>query len=65
MGDGYIELPRISALIEQAGYHGPIEVEIFNQTLWQLPGQTALERIKERFTDLFPDDRCITGALNR
>src|SRR5258708_31181133 len=60
MGDGYIELPRIAALIEQAGYHGPIEVEIFNQTLWQIPGQTALERIKERFTDLFPDDRCIT-----
>ena len=61
MGDGYIELPRISALIEQAGYHGPVEVEIFNQALWQLPGQTALERIKERFTNLFPDDCCITA----
>jgi len=42
MGDGYIELPRISALIEQAGYHGPIEVEIFNQTLWQLPDRQPL-----------------------
>jgi sugar phosphate isomerase/epimerase len=55
MGDGYIELSRMAALIEQAGYHGPVEVEIFNQAWWQLPGQTALERIKERFTNLFPE----------
>jgi sugar phosphate isomerase/epimerase len=55
MGDGYIELSRIAALIEQAGYHGPVEVEIFNQAWWQLPGRTALEQIKERFTNLFPE----------
>jgi sugar phosphate isomerase/epimerase len=53
MGDGFIELSGISAMIERAGYHGPIEVEIFNQALWQLPGRTAVERIKERFMELF------------
>jgi sugar phosphate isomerase/epimerase len=63
MGDGYIELSAISALIERAGYHGPIEVEIFNQDLWQLPGRTALDRIKQRFMKLLS---CLSdGALNR
>ncbi len=60
MGDGYIELSAISAMIERAGYNGPIEVEIFNQSLWRLPGRTALDRIKERFTQLFPDDHFVT-----
>jgi hypothetical protein len=36
-------------MIEKAGFNGPIEVEIFNQELWQLPGNRALELIKERF----------------
>jgi sugar phosphate isomerase/epimerase len=59
MGDGYIELSAISALIERAGYHGPIEVEIFNQNLWQLPGRTALEQIKERFIRLLSKDQSV------
>jgi sugar phosphate isomerase/epimerase len=49
MGDGYIELAAIAAMIGKAGFNGPIEVEIFNQELWQLPGNGALELIKERF----------------
>ena len=59
MGDGYIELSAISALVERAGYCGPIEVEIFNQNLWQLPGRTALDRIKERFIGLLSEDQSI------
>ena len=65
MGDGYIELSAISALIERAGYRGPIEVEIFNQNLWQLPGRTALERIKERFIRLLSEDHLSNRELNR
>jgi sugar phosphate isomerase/epimerase len=53
MGDGYIDLAAISTMIERAGYEGPIEVEIFNQAWWKLPGNIALERIKERFVRLF------------
>jgi sugar phosphate isomerase/epimerase len=53
MGDGYIDLVAISTMMGRAGYEGPIEVEIFNQALWQLPGNIALERIKERFMKLF------------
>jgi sugar phosphate isomerase/epimerase len=54
MGDGCIDFPTISGLIAQVGYTGPIEVEIFNEELWRLPGRTAMERIKQRFLDRVP-----------
>jgi sugar phosphate isomerase/epimerase len=63
MGDGYIELADIAAMVEQAGYEGPIEVEIFNQDLWQLSGRTALELIKQRFMKLFSGDSLSEQAL--
>lgn len=65
MGDGYIDLSGISSMIERAGYDGPIEVEIFNQALWQLAGRTALSRIRERFRKFFPDDHLGNSELNR
>lgn len=37
MGDGVIELIRIRQMVEEAGYDGPIEVEIFNQAIWDQP----------------------------
>lgn len=49
MGDGVIELRRIRAAVEAAGYTGPIEVEIFNDDLWSRPGRDVLELTKERF----------------
>jgi sugar phosphate isomerase/epimerase len=48
MGDGVIELRALRGAVEAAGYHGPIEVEIFNQTLWNTPADEALELIKAR-----------------
>jgi sugar phosphate isomerase/epimerase len=49
MGDGFIEFKRLAAAVDQAGYTGPTEVEIFNEELWALPGPQALELIKSRF----------------
>jgi sugar phosphate isomerase/epimerase len=49
MGDGVIEIRRIRDLVVDAGYEGPIEVEIFNEQLWQLHGIDLLRLIKERF----------------
>jgi sugar phosphate isomerase/epimerase len=34
MGDGVIDLPRIRGWMEQAGYAGAVEVEIFSQADW-------------------------------
>ena len=34
MGEGHIDFPTITRLITHAGYTGDIEVEIFNQAIW-------------------------------
>jgi sugar phosphate isomerase/epimerase len=49
MGDGVIELRRLRAAVEAAGYAGPIEVEIFNQAIWDTPGDEVLARIRNRY----------------
>jgi sugar phosphate isomerase/epimerase len=51
MGDGAIELRRLREACDTAGYAGPVEVEIFNQRVWDAPGRqvfdTALARYRE------------------
>ncbi len=49
MGDGVIDLPRIRALVEAAGYDGPIEVEVINPALSELPTAELMARWRERF----------------
>jgi len=49
MGDGRICLPPLRQAVEAAGYTGPIEVEIFNQAVWDLPGDDAVALIKARY----------------
>jgi sugar phosphate isomerase/epimerase len=51
MGDGVIEIRRIREAVEQTGYQGPIEVEIFNQAIWDRPGDDVLEEMKERYIE--------------
>jgi sugar phosphate isomerase/epimerase len=48
MGDGVIDLRALRGAVEAAGYTGPIEVEIFNQSLWDAPGDEVLAMIRER-----------------
>src|SRR6185295_4835935 len=49
MGDGVIELRRIRAEVERAGYRGPIEVEIFNESIWEMPLDDLVCLTRERF----------------
>ena len=49
MGDGPIEIRRIREAVDAAGYAGPIEVEIFNQDIWNAPGDEVLGLTKERY----------------
>jgi sugar phosphate isomerase/epimerase len=51
MGDGVIELRRLRRAVDLAGYSGPIEVEIFNQAIWDEPGDQILERMKQRYLE--------------
>jgi sugar phosphate isomerase/epimerase len=49
MGDGIIDLPAFSAMIDAAGYDGPIEVEILNPAIWDLPRDELMRTTIERF----------------
>jgi len=46
MGEGVIEIRRLRKAVEQAGYRGPIEVEIFNDRIWNAPLDQVMEEIK-------------------
>ena len=49
MGDGFIEIRKLRHAVDAAGYTGPIEVEIFNDAIWNRPGDEVLELMKERY----------------
>ena len=34
MGDGVVDIPRLRGLVEEAGYDGPVEVEVFSERDW-------------------------------
>ena len=52
MGDGHIEIRRLREAVEAAGYRGPIECEIFNQAIWDTPGDETLAVMKARYLDV-------------
>jgi sugar phosphate isomerase/epimerase len=49
MGDGVIDNRKLCKLVEEAGYSGPIEVEIFNQALWDADPDSVIAQVVERF----------------
>lgn len=51
MGDGVIELRRLRSAVEATGYAGYIEVEIFNQALWEMPGDELLALMCQRYLE--------------
>jgi sugar phosphate isomerase/epimerase len=51
LGDGVIELRRIRAAVETAGYRGPIEVEILNEQIWAAPPEGTLATVKARYQE--------------
>ena len=51
MGEGVIDLRRLRRAVDQAGYTGAIEVEIFNQAIWDEPGDQVLTRVKQGYLE--------------
>jgi sugar phosphate isomerase/epimerase len=49
MGDGVIDNRKLRFHVEQAGYVGPIEVELFSRTLWDSEPDTVLPQVIDRF----------------
>ena len=53
MGDGHVDFAPVTRLVAEAGYAGDIEVEIFNQSVWDAdPLDVALRTVKSF-------DRCV------
>lgn len=51
MGDGVIELRRLRRAVDATGYDGPIEVEIFNDEIWNNADDGLLECIQQSFIE--------------
>jgi sugar phosphate isomerase/epimerase len=49
MGDGIVELRKVRALVEAAGYTGAIEVEIFSEHWWSRPADEVLDTCIARY----------------
>lgn len=49
MGDGFVDFATIGQWVAQTGYAGPVEVEIFNQAIWDSPGADVVETVKSRW----------------
>ena len=52
MGDGIIDLRALRQAVDAAGYDGPIEVEIFNQAIWDEDPDAVLDRVVQRFGEV-------------
>lgn len=49
LGDGTVDFRALRTEVEAAGFDGPIEVEIFNETLWARDGSEVLAEVAERY----------------
>ena len=52
MGDGVIDFATIGGWVRDAGYTGDIEVEIFNQDIWDSDADAVLATMKARYAEL-------------
>jgi sugar phosphate isomerase/epimerase len=62
LGDGVVDFPAIAAAVDAAGYAGMVEVEIFNQRIWDDPADTTAATIRDRFRTIFPQARLRTAT---
>ena len=49
VGDGYIDFATITRWVAEAGYTGDVEVEIFNQAVWDTPGDETVATLAARY----------------
>ena len=52
LGDGVIDFPPVVAGVLSAGYTGFVEIEIFNQDVWDAPADQTATTIRQRFASL-------------
>lgn len=61
VGDGHIDFAHITQAVRGAGYDGFVEVEIFNQAVWDAPVEETVRLVKLRAQAL--DQRDVDGLI--
>jgi len=51
VGDGFIDFPTITRWVAEAGYTGDVEVEIFNESIWDAPGDETVATLAARYLE--------------
>lgn len=51
LGEGCIELRRLRDAVDAAGFTGMVEVELFNDQLWAMPGRALLDLVVARYRE--------------
>ncbi|MFC9292706.1 sugar phosphate isomerase/epimerase family protein [Streptomyces sp. NPDC057011] len=51
LGDGSIDLRGFRKLADEAGYRGPVEVEVFHPGLWARDGAEVLREVVDRYRE--------------
>jgi sugar phosphate isomerase/epimerase len=51
-GEGRADLPRLYRAVTEAGYTGPIEVEVLSDRVWAMPPDSVLERLVAEADDV-------------
>jgi len=51
VGDGVADIPGLARAVAATGYDGPVEVEIFNQEVWDAPGDETLRTLTGRHAE--------------
>jgi sugar phosphate isomerase/epimerase len=54
MGDGHIDFGPMTEAVVAAGYRGDVEVEIFNQEVWDAPPAEVARRVAAAFAEHVP-----------
>jgi sugar phosphate isomerase/epimerase len=52
LGDGVIDFPAVVAGVLATGYPGFVEIEIFNQDVWDAPADQTAATVRQRFARL-------------
>ena len=61
MGDGCINIRQISQWVQEAGFNGFREVEIFSNRWWSEDQEKFLDAIVQRYNQLYPNEEPLFG----
>ncbi|KTR07141.1 sugar phosphate isomerase/epimerase family protein [Curtobacterium luteum] len=54
MGEGHVDFGPVTAAVTAAGWAGDVEVEIFNQDVWDAPAPEVVDRVVRAFATEVP-----------